>query len=346
MKKIILFGTYNPDYPRNRLIKKVLNSQDHKIVAINYRGAGLIKYFKMMRDLFLKRGKYDHIFIGFPGHLAVIIARLISPKPIIFDAFISLHDTYVNDRQDVDKDSWKAKWYRWQDRFACLLADVVIVDTLQHGEYFHKYLKIPQKKIRVIPVAADPELFKPSKTESKDQDKYVVYWHGKYTKLHNVRLIVRAAAALAREKDIHFQLLGSGGVQSEIKQYVKDRGLSNVTFLDTVPYEELSDYINQADLCLGVFGDSEKVDRVVPNKLNEYLACGKLIITRDSKACRDMLSTGEIFYLDHNKPEELSSLIINVFKEKGRSYFSETNHDLSVDIAARFTESLLKLFNN
>src|SRR3989344_4696963 len=100
MKKVIYFGTYNAGYPRNRLFRKFFDASGVSVEGINERSGGLLKYFRLALRLSKSSG-YDAVLVGFPGNLSVIVARLVTRKPIVFDAFISLYDTYVHDRMTV-----------------------------------------------------------------------------------------------------------------------------------------------------------------------------------------------------------------------------------------------------
>jgi glycosyltransferase involved in cell wall biosynthesis len=41
---------------------------------------------------------------------------------------------------------------------------------------------------------------------------------------------------------------------------------------------------------LGIFGDTEKTQRVIPNKVYEYAAMGKVIISADTSALREIFT--------------------------------------------------------
>jgi hypothetical protein len=68
----------------------------------------------------------------------------------------------------------------------------------------------------------------------------------------------------------------------------KAMDLLNVTFLSFIPVSQLPFHIQKADLVLGIFGDTEKSQRVVPNKVYEGLAMAKPVITGDSPASESL----------------------------------------------------------
>ncbi len=73
-------------------------------------------------------------------------------------------------------------------------------------------------------------------------------------------------------------------------------------------------WIQQADICLGIFGDSDKAGRVIPNKVFQILNAGKLVITRDSAAIRELLDPGMegVFLVPPANPLSLAKTITKV----------------------------------
>ena len=68
----------------------------------------------------------------------------------------------------------------------------------------------------------------------------------------------------------------------------KELNTKNVNFIDFLPYEELVKYISQADVCLGLFGKSPKIKRVIATKVYEAIAMRKPVITGEVPAMKEL----------------------------------------------------------
>src|SRR5690606_7752009 len=60
-------------------------------------------------------------------------------------------------------------------------------------------------------------------------------------------------------------------------------------WVDWIDYTDLRREIAAADVCLGIFGTSDKAASVIPNKVFQVLAAGRPLITRDSPAIRELV---------------------------------------------------------
>ena len=70
---------------------------------------------------------HDIVLVGYLGHFDVFPARLLSwlrRKPLVFDAFVSLYDTSVEDRKVFRRGSLSASLLRLIDRWSCKLSDL------------------------------------------------------------------------------------------------------------------------------------------------------------------------------------------------------------------------------
>ena len=67
----------------------------------------------------------------------------------------------------------------------------------------------------------------------------------------------------------------------------KVRGLANVHFLGTQPYEQMPEFLAGFDVCINPFVLGDLADAVSPIKLYEYLASGKPVVSVDMPAARE-----------------------------------------------------------
>jgi len=133
---------------------------------------------------------------------------------------------------------------------------------------------------------------------------------GKLIPPHGCATILHAAALLIAHP-IHFTLIGSVQDGPTVRRLVAGLGLSNVTLIDWVDYERLAGWYADSDICLGIFGDSDQANRVVPNKVYQALAVGRAVITRDSSAIREMFEVGEeLWACRAGDPDDFSRQIL------------------------------------
>ena len=67
-------------------------------------------------------------------------------------------------------------------------------------------------------------------------------------------------------------LLGTGQDHDDVRRMLADR--DDVTWHDWVPIEELPAVVAEHDVCLGIFGDTDKALTVVPTKVYQGAAAG------------------------------------------------------------------------
>jgi len=315
--KILYFGVYNPDYSRNRVLMKGLKANGVEIVECLVSAKSGLKHLKLFRR-FMRSPGFDLMIVGFPGQEVMFLARLLVwRKPIIFDAFTSHYGGYILDRKKWPPNSLRAKYLKFLDKWSCKLADLVLLDTQAHIDFFVNEFKLDREKFLRIFVGTDDDVFYPHaqfgkevanfdvlknnsklnvgvypKETPKDADKFLVHFHGYHIPLQGVKYIIKAAKLLEKD-NIHFNIIGNGQMFNDDLRLAESLSVGNIRFLEPVPYRELPSFMAKADVCLGIFGDSPKTDLVIPNKVYEAMAMGKPIITADTPAARELLSDGE-----------------------------------------------------
>ncbi len=95
------FGIYDKNYSRNRVILKGLKENGIKVIECGDHSKGLLKYLKLISKFYKIKDKFDYLWVAFPGQFCVLLAKLLSNKKIIFDAFTSHYQGLVEDRKIV-----------------------------------------------------------------------------------------------------------------------------------------------------------------------------------------------------------------------------------------------------
>lgn len=329
--KVCYFGSYAPDYPRHRIIIKGLRAHGVEVTEVRDSSNILIRYPKLARKYFAQKD-FDVIFVGEASNYVqplAILLKKITVKPLVFDTYVSLYDT--NQDRGIHQNPVLSKIFYLLDKYNCQFSNLVLQDTNQNIDYFHETFNIPKNKFKRLLIGAENDIFYPQshlkpENENKDEDNrnrdnfrnntnndedkdnkngdnfrnhanndekpFKVLFYGTYIPLHGIHYIIKAAKILENE-NIEFQLIGKGQTFSEIKNLKEELNLSNIKFINIVPYETLPQYIASSDVCLGIFGGNKKSLRVIPTKAYQILAMQKPLITEDSPGARELLINQE-----------------------------------------------------
>ncbi len=323
-------GHFDPDYSRNRIMAKALRRAGATVLTVSDRRPFARRTPPLARALL--RSRPDALLVGFPGHADVLLARLIATRwrvPVLFDAFVSLYETEVEDRGLIAPGSPRALRYATEDRLACRLAHRVILDTDTHLRYFEEHFSVPRKRLRRVWVGADDDVMRPG--PPSDDSDFRVFVYGSFVPLHGLEHVVRAAAVLERRRDVvRIDVVGSGQTEAEVRRLASELGTRSVTFLGRQPYDELPALMARSHLCLGVFGTSGKAERVIPNKVFDALAVARTVVTADTPAAREVLTHGENAWLcPPGDPEALAESILALrSSDSTRRRIAEAGHRL------------------
>ncbi len=293
--KILFIAGREPSYIRNTMLLKMLENNGAEISHCTDSSKTYpTRFLKVVWKFLLRKNEnINCVFVGFLGQPLMPIISMLTNKPIIFDAFLSIFDTMCFDRKRFKPDSLAGKFFYWLDRYSCSLADRILLDTDAHIDYFTKTFGLPGSKFQRVFVGADESLFYPRELKREDHT-FRVFYYSSFLPLHGTEYIVKAADQLREEKDIEFVIVGKGMEQIKIRSLAQSLGVGNIRFVDWLPYEQLPLEIAQADICLGGhFSDIDKAKRVIAGKTFQFLAMKKPVIVGDCPGNRELLTDRE-----------------------------------------------------
>jgi len=263
--------------------------------------------------LFLSVKPYDEIFIGFePQLISPIWWWKFRGKPVTIDFFISVYDTFVNDRKKVGADSILAKLMHWMDTCTFRRADHIIVDTKADREYFCREFGSGNEQVEVLYLDADTRLFYPRQVVRPEvlKDRYVVLYFGSILPLQGVDVILAALEQLKNDERFYFYIIGPLG--KKVTPVLSD----NIEYIEWLSQDKLAEYIAYSDLCLaGHFsGTIDKARRTIPGKAYIYRAMEKPIILGDSPANHELFTEQDegIFFVKMGDPNALAKKIVEI----------------------------------
>jgi len=333
---VVFFGTYDLDKPRNRQLLEALRRAGFEVREVHFdvwKGvadkAMLTRMAALRRVLrwicaypfliarYLSVPSHDIVIVGYLGHLDVLILRpfaWLRRVPVMWDVFLSIYDTVICDRGMLRHDGIAASVVWGWEWLACRCADRLLIDTTPHAEYLCELYGLAPSRVAAIFVGAEAEKFRRLEPpKQKEGDQVQVLFYGQFIPLHGIATIIEAAR-IDQSGRICWHLVGRGQERSRISALVAQYSLSNIIWEEWVPYQTLIDRIEQADVCLGIFGSSGKAGRVIPNKVFQILAAGRPLVTRDSPAIRELVGpdTPGIRLVPPDDPEALLSAILDL----------------------------------
>jgi colanic acid biosynthesis glycosyl transferase WcaI len=143
---------------------------------------------------------------------------------------------------------------------------------------------VPREKVLFLPNGVDAIRYQPRsedlvlKRELGLDGKKIVLWAGTLGYAHGLDHVLQAAKLLNDRAEIHFLFVGDGSARPALQTLAQELRLSNITFRDPVPPEQLSPYFSIAVCGLASLLDLPIHNGARPSKIFPVLASGKPLI--------------------------------------------------------------------
>lgn len=338
MKNICFFGCYLKEYSRNISFFEGMNKLKYKYMEIHKEpniekldSQSDIGIKNILKKLLFTAQSYmillkpnsrlkdvDAIVVLYPGHLflpAAWIQSKIYKKKLVFDSFISIYNSLVEDKKIIKEHSLKAKALKKIESILLALPDKILVDSKVKKEIFSKNFNIDKKKIISIPLTTSSKIYFP-KNKVKTS-KIVVTFFGLYNPLQGVQYIAEAANKLKNNNQIKIVMIGDGNGKDEIVKYTIDHKIKNITFYPRLKETDLVKKIQQSDILLGIFSSMKSAKIALPNKAVAAIACKKALICAELPAMTEHFTHKKnIFFCKPENSKSLADSILTVSRNK------------------------------
>jgi len=246
----------------------------------------------------LKKMNPDVVVLNYPspytGLLGFLEGKLLR-KAVILD-FSDLIAQYSIDLLKLRQTDFKARLIILAQNYIVRKSRFVVVPT----SFIKKYaisLRVPERKISVIPNGVDTRVFDPKKHDAKkiksdlkiSNEKLCIYC-GRLDGWAGITIISRVSQiALDKKLNIRFILIGSGSAKTIQEE--------NVNVLGEIVYKNVPAFLATADAILIPFPSNEVSQAASPLKLFEGMAMQKPVVASKVSGIKDVVSDGKNGFL-------------------------------------------------
>ena len=238
-------------------------------------------------------------------------------------------------------------------QFASETFDGVTYITEEMRRYCTEEYHLPEHESVIWSSGVDTDLFRPINGKVSDNRSFTLIYHGTLADNRGLDNLVRALSLI--DEEVHLMLLGSGNGEENLKHLVEELSLDQrVTFFPPVPYREVMEFINQADVGVLPFRNWPAWNTSSPIKLFEYLASGMPVIVTKIPAHLNVLDNEPFaFWAENQSPRTLARTIEETMRNsvslrglgtKARKFALE--HFTWAHQIQKFEQYLLRLLEN
>ncbi len=270
----------------------------------------------------LVRERIDAVHVvNLPLALMGILAGRILRKPVVYDMFENYPEAIR---------SWNLRGFRSIlrnpriaeiiDRFCMRKADRVIT-VVQEAADRLRSKGIEPERVAVVENTVDLAKFRSFRLDDgivrRYKDKTALIYTGQFSKERGLETAIEAMPILRKRiPNAILVLVGSGPYKKVLENEAKIRKINDIIeFTGWVDYGLFPSYIRAASVCIIPQPSNPFIDTTMPNKMYEYMAMAKPVLSSDAKPFRRLIAEcrcGETFR--SGSPEDFADQVVRILK--------------------------------
>lgn len=288
----ICYINFSLNNPRDLITIKGLRENGVIVNEIADQSRGFKKYFAIIKAFRANKKNCDVVMVGYAGSLLVIFMRILTRKPIIYNALATFYDSMIVSRFHGSPFSFSALWYYIIDFFTFRLARHSFVECESQKDLIVRVFKVHPDKLSVHFVGVNDAEFYVDTTVLK-RKRFTVVFRGMFLPEAGADVVVRAAKAL-EEEDVDVRIIGRGLLKKEIEKLAKELDASNLELItDRLSMDQLRKHMLECHVSLGQLADHPRVHTTIPHKAFESLAMKLPYLTGANKGVMEILKDGK-----------------------------------------------------
>jgi len=232
------------------------------------------------------------LIVALPGLIAARLAG--ARRPWIFEVRDLWPETAITTKVLSGRSPLTLVLYaleRWAYRFA----DRINVLTPAFRDDILKRRLAPPDKIAFIPNGADLDHFQPGPLNNQVRrelgwgERFIVLYAGAHGLANAVKQLISAAEHLRDRPDILIVCVGDGPERESLVALARDRRIENIKFLGPQPKDRMPLFVNASNVGAAVLQNNPTFRTVYPNKVFDYMACGRPTLLAIDGIARQMI---------------------------------------------------------
>lgn len=172
-------------------------------------------------------------------------------------------------------------------------------------------------RTRQVPNGVDVEAFRPVASDPAIRAAlgavvdFVVLYIGAHGQANDLDRLIDVAGLLRGDDRLHFLLIGDGKDKRRLVERARSLQLANITFMAPQPKHEMARFIASADLCFASLQNISMFTTTYPNKIFDYMACGKATLTTIDGVSREVIEkAGCGLYAPQGDPRAIADAVL------------------------------------
>jgi len=192
-----------------------------------------------------------------------------------------------------------------------------------------------------------------NKIEIHPDTRFTVLYSGNMGLAQGLETIIEVAQ-LVDKYPIDFRLIGNGVCKNKLEAIVKNNGIKNVIFQESINRHELIKWIKKASVCLVPLIKSPLFNSALPSKMFEYMACKRPVIVSIKGEIENIINDSQAgIIVEPEDSTKLSKAIINYYENpektikdgiNGMTYI--TNNFVKEDLILNLINEINLIENN
>ena len=258
--------------------------------------------------------RYQAIEVDSPPEIAVfaaIVPKILGAKVVLF-VFDHVPELLVENPK-FGPDHRIVKITRWIERISARWADYTIGTQIFNKQILESH-GIPSSRISVVLNVPDEGIFEYSPAPSHDDGTFLIITHGSMLERYGIQTLIRAVPLLIGEiPKLKVNVVGVGEYRPQLEKITESLGITDyVDFTGYVPHKEVPGYIAEAEI--GVVAIIDKTNPMLPNKLFDYLAMAKPVVTTSIPAIKAYIDDNSVMYYEPDNEHDLARCILELYR--------------------------------